>query len=179
MTSNQHEEQSVDLLETGEARQALIEIAYKLPSIQISNRSVDDLQLLATGGFAPLDRFMGQQDYKRVMAEMRMADGTLFPLPITLTVDRKILAPGVDRVALRDSHNRLLAVMEIGEVFTWNADDEARQVLGTTDPRHPLVSEMIRWGDLCISGRLRVVNLSAYFDFADLRHTPAQARALL
>ncbi len=164
---------------TGEARVELIELASHLPSIQISARNLNDLELLATGAFSPLDRFMGQDDYQRVMAEMRLADGTLFPIPVTLTVDQDVLKPGIDQIALRDSSNNLLAVMHIEEVFTWDPKEEAQLVLGSTDPRHPLVSEMIRWGDLCISGELKVVNLPRYFDFVDLRRTPAEVRALL
>ena len=122
---------------------------------------------------------MGQADYERVMHEMRLANGTLFPIPITLTVDRDVLSTGVDRVALRDSRNNLLAVMDIEDVFTWDPKEEANLVLGSTDPRHPLVSEMIRWGDICISGGLKVVNLPRYFDFVELRMPPTEVRARL
>ncbi|HEV2719768.1 MAG TPA: adenylyltransferase, partial [Thermoanaerobaculia bacterium] len=60
--------------------------ADALPSIQLSERSRCDLELLATGAFSPLDRFLGRADYERVVAEMRLADGTLFPIPVTLPV---------------------------------------------------------------------------------------------
>jgi sulfate adenylyltransferase len=169
----------VNRVVTGEAREQLLDLASHLPSIQISARSLNDLELLATGAFSPLDRFMGQDDYERVMAEMRLADGTLFPIPITLTVDHDLLTPGIDQIALRDTSNNLLAVMHVEEVFTWDPNEEAQLVLGSTDPRHPLVSEMIRWGDLCISGELHIINLPRYFDFADLRRSPAEVRAIL
>ena len=169
----------INLLVTGDERATLIEAASRVPSIQLSTRALCDLELLATGGFSPLDRFMGQADYQRVLSEMRLADGTLFPLPITLTVDPKLLAGSPSQVALRDSRNNLIAVMDVEETFAWDPQAEARLALGTTDPRHPLVSEMIRWGELCISGKLRVVNLPQYFDFVELRSTPAQVRAAL
>ena len=77
----------VDLLVPDEERGILVQKAKQLPSIQISFRSVCDLELLATGAFSPLDRFMGEKDYRSVLREMRMADGTLMPLPITLPAD--------------------------------------------------------------------------------------------
>jgi sulfate adenylyltransferase len=69
--------------------------------------------------------------------------------------------------------------MRIEDVYQWDAEREAQMVLGTVDPRHPLVSEMSRWGRLYVSGKLRVLNLPRYFDFTDLRRTPAEVRALL
>jgi sulfate adenylyltransferase len=168
-----------DLLVRGDERTALIEQASRLPSIQLSTRSLCDLELLAVGGFSPLDRFMAKADYERVMHEMRLANGMLFPIPITLTVDRKALAGAPSRLALRDARNNLIAVMDVEEVFDWDPKTEASLVLGTTDPRHPLVSEMIRWGEVAISGALKVVNLPQYYDFVELRRTPAQVRAIL
>ncbi len=168
----------VNLLATGEEREALIAEANRYPSIQISDRNLCDLELLATGGFSPLDRFMGQADYQRVLTEMRLADGTLFPIPITLTINKEDLPTRENWITLRDSRNYIIAIMRIDEVFLWDPNREARLVLGTTDHRHPLVSEMISWRDLCISGELRVLNPPVYYDFIDLRRTPAEVRAL-
>ncbi|MDP6369681.1 MAG: adenylyltransferase, partial [Planctomycetota bacterium] len=78
----------VDLVVTGEERKELLERATQLPSIQLSQRSFCDLELLATGAFSPLDRFMGRDDYESVCENMRLADGTLFPIPITLPIER-------------------------------------------------------------------------------------------
>jgi sulfate adenylyltransferase len=169
----------VNLLVSGDLRQELIEQASHLPSIQISSRALNDLELLTTGAFSPLDRFMGQADYERVLAEMRLADDTLFPIPVTLTVDADSLPSGASRIALRDSRNYLIAVMDVEEVYRWDPKIEAQMVLRTTDPRHPLVSEMIRWGEWCVSGDLKVINPPRYYDFVELRRTPAQVRALL
>jgi sulfate adenylyltransferase len=169
----------VDLLATGDARQELIAQANYLPSIQISARALCDLELLATGGFSPLDRFMGKADYERVMNEMRLVNGVLFPLPITLTADEQSLKSAGDRIVLRDASNNIIAIMELEETSLWDAKTEATLVLGTTDNRHPLVSEMSTWGKVCISGRLQLINLPRYFDFVELRRTPAEVRALL
>ncbi|HEX2910729.1 MAG TPA: bifunctional sulfate adenylyltransferase/adenylylsulfate kinase [Chloroflexia bacterium] len=156
---------------------AVIERANRLPSIQISNRSLCDLELLATGAFSPLDRFMGQADYERVLAEMRLANDTVFPMPITLPVDQK--PETGSEIALRDARNNLLAVMRVDEAYEADHQKEAQSVFGTTDPKHPTISEMSRWGKYYISGPLQVVNLPRYYDFAELRRTPAQVRAIL
>lgn len=169
----------VNLVVEGEAYEALSSEATHYPSLQISDRTLCDLELLAIGGFSPLDRFMGKADYQRVLTEMRLDDGTLFPIPITLTINREDLPTRDEWITLRDSRNYIIAIMRIEEVFRWDPTREARLVLGTTDERHPLVSEMERWGDLCISGELRVLNLPKYYDFVDIRRTPAQVRSQL
>jgi sulfate adenylyltransferase len=169
----------VSLVKTGAEREALLEQTSHLPDIRLSQRALHDLELLAVGAFSPLDRFMGRADYERVMDEMRLADGSLFPIPITLTVKKEELPSKMEQVVLRDVRNNTFAIMDIEEVYGWDPQVEAQKVLGTTDPRHPLVSEMIRWGDLCVSGRLQVINLPSYSDFAELRRTPVEVRERL
>lgn len=169
----------IDLVKTGDERESLLELATHLPDIRISQRTVHDLELLAVGAFSPLDRFMGKADYERVMNEMRLASGALFPIPITLTVKKQELPGKTEQVVLRDGRNNAFAIMDVEEVYGWDPQVEAMKVLGTTDPRHPLVSEMIRWGDLCVSGRLQVIDLPSYSDFAELRRTPTEVREKL
>ncbi len=169
----------VNLIARGEEREALIARSSGLKSIKISARALNDLELLATGAFSPLDRFMGKADYERVLTDMRLTDGTLWPLPVTLTADPAELPIVGEELVLRNSHNDLIAVMKLEEVYTWDAEKEARLSLGTNDSRHPLVSEMSRWGKVCISGELKVINLPKYYDFVDIRKTPAEVRAEL
>ncbi len=167
----------INLVVSPEEREELLAESSRLPSIQISMRSLCDLELLATGGFSPLIGFMGRSDYERVLEEMRLADGTLWPIPVTLPVEQSRF--GSDRIVLRDVHNNPLAIMEVSEVYPWDAEREALAVAGTTDPRHPLVAEMARWGKFYAAGRLRVFNLPRYYDFTDLRRTSAEVRRLL
>jgi sulfate adenylyltransferase len=169
----------INLLVTGDEREELIERSKRLPSVQISARSLCDLELLATGAFSPLDRFMGKTDYERVLTEMRLTNGTLFPIPVTLPLDEHALPSWGEQVTLSDARNNTIAVMQIEEIFHWDAQREARLVLGSTDPRHPLYSEMGTWGKVYVSGALKVIDLPRYHDFIDLRRTPAQVRALL
>ena len=169
----------VDLLATGEELCDLLVRAKRLPSVQISTRSVCDLELLAVGAFSPLDRFVGERDYRTVLSDMRLADGTLMPIPITLPLDP---VEGMEigaEIVLRSPTNDILAIMLLEELYSWDRDAECRIVLGTTDSRHPLVSEMHGWGRYLASGPLQVVNLPRRNDFTDIRRTPANVRMLL
>jgi len=171
--------QLVNLMVTSDSRLEWIAEANRLASIQVSSRALCDIELLAIGAFSPLDSFMNQTDYEHVIHEMRLSNGVLFPIPITLTTDSKGLPDIGESVALRDSRNILIAVMEIADVFPWDPITESTHVLHTTDPRHPLVSEMSTWGKVCVSGPLHVINLPRYYDFVDLRRTPAEVRKIL
>lgn len=153
--------------------------AGSLPTVQLSMRNSCDLELLATGSFSPLKQFMGRADYERVVNEMRLADGTLFPLPVSLTVRRDCAPRLHSEIALANQYNDILAVMYVEEVFEWDKDREARSAYGTTDVRHPTVAEMNSWGELCIAGELRVLKTPRYYDFKSLRLTPREVRARL
>jgi len=153
--------------------------AGTLPSIQISVRAQCDLELMAVGAFSPLDRFMDKADYQRVVDEMRLADGTVFPMPITLPVDNVDDVEVGKDIALRDSNNRILAIMTVEEIYEWDREEVSQKVFGTLDPRHPIVAEMHRWGKYNISGPLQVIELPPHYDFAMLRRTPAETRAII
>lgn len=169
----------VNLLVGGEERLELIEKANRLPSLQLSPRSVCDLELLATGAFSPLDRFMGLADYLRVIEEMRLSNGMIFPIPMTLPVSKTDDIRLGEEIALRTPTNELIAIMTVEELFEWDPTLEAQGVCGTTDLRHPLVAEMASWGRTYISGPLQVINLPTHHDFTELRRSPAEVGGLL
>ena len=157
----------------------LLAYAATLHSIRISPRAQCDLELLATGAFSPLDSFLDAADYERVVDDMRLANGTLWPMPITLPVDDD--APvALDRdVVLRSVKNDILAILTVTDIYESDRGEEAARVAGTTDRRHPLVAEMEQWGSRNISGKLRVVALPTPPDFRELRRTPREVRAAL
>lgn len=169
----------VDLITDPEQLGDLISKAKELPSIRLSDRALCDLELLATGGFSPLDRFMSAADYRRVVAEMRLESGQLFPIPITLPIRHDVEVKLDREVALLDSRNEIVAVMTVEEIYEWDVEDVARNVFNTTDVRHPLVAEMQSWGSRNISGRLQVLRLPRQYDFRELRSTPKQTRERL
>ena len=153
--------------------------ARSLPSIQISPRAECDLELLAVGAFSPLRGFMNQADFQSVLDSMRLTDGRLFPMPITLPIDpTDEIRLGMD-IALRDSKNNLLAIQTAAEMYEWDLEEVAVKAFGKFDTRHPIVAEMHRWGRVNIAGRLEVLQLPPHLDFADLRRTPTETRAIL
>lgn len=168
----------VDLVVPSEQKAEVKARAAALPSITLSQRSVHDLELLATGAFSPLTSFLGRADYARVVEEGRLANGTLWPIPITLPVKGSDVKLDQE-VCLRSPKNDILAILTIREAFPWSAEEEAKGVLGKHDMAHPLVSEMRQWGDTDVSGELRVIDLPAPPDFRDLRLTPREVRERL
>ncbi len=171
--------QLTDLLVKGDEREALLKQAGAYPTIRMTQRQTHDMELLAVGAFSPLTQFMGKADYRAVLSEMKLADGTVWPIPVTLTIDKEDLPTHAEWVTLRDVHNQIMAVMRLEEVFRFNWQEEGELVYGTTDIKHPMLSEMAGWGSLCIAGELKVLNLPIYDDFAELRLTPAETRAEL
>jgi len=169
----------VDLVVPSEGLADLKAYAGSLPSLQIPERAACDLELLASGAFSPLDRFMGKADYQRALNEMRLSGGHIFPIPITLPVERNADLRLDCDIALRNSRNELLAVMTIEEIYEWDRTELARQVFGTEDLRHPLVAEMSGWGQYNLAGRLQALQLPRHYDFQELRLTPARTRAWL
>ena len=169
----------VNLVAVAEELQKITEHANRLPSVQISERAVCDLELLATGAFSPLETFMNATDFDNVSGEMRLANGAVFPIPVTLPVNHFEGLRLDTEIALRDARNDLLAILCVEEIYEWSREDFARNILQTNDFRHPLRAEIEHWGKYNLSGTLRVINLPKHYDFKDLRLTPAETRQKL
>lgn len=169
----------VNLLVSSDELDEKMAYAGTLPSIQISSRVECDLELLAVGAFSPLRGFMGKDDLQSVLDTMRLTDGTLFPMPITLPVDpTDDIKVGID-IALRDSKNNVLAILSVEEMYEWDLEEIAVKAFGKFDTKHPIVAEMHRWGNVNLAGALQVLQLPPHPDFADIRRTPAETRAVL
>ena len=151
------------------------------PSWDLSPRQVCDLELLMSGGFSPLRGFMTRADYEAVCHGMRLADGSLWPMPITLdvTVDFAAkLRPGSSKVALRDAEGVMLAVLHVEEVWQPDRRAEARSVFNTTSLTHPGVDYLLNKANpWYVGGKLEGLQLPSHYDFGALRATPAQLRA--
>ena len=169
----------VNLLVSTEERERFLANATSLRSIQLSERCACDLELLAIGGFSPLTTFLGRQDFERIVAEMRMVNGDLWPIPITLPIADETKVSLDEEVALLDVRGEILGTIVVQDIYEWDHNELAQQTLGTRDPRHPLVAEMSHWGKFNITGQLRVVQLPRRYDFSDLRLTPEQTRSRL
>ncbi|RDS80652.1 bifunctional sulfate adenylyltransferase/adenylylsulfate kinase [Dyella psychrodurans] len=158
---------------------ALKRHSASLPQWTLNQRQLCDLELLLNGGFSPLQGFLGRADYDRVVKEMRLADGTLWPMPITLDVDEAFAAslPEGAQISLNDVQGTPLAVLTVEDVYFPDRIAEARFVFGTTDRTHPGVAELLdRTGPVYLGGRLQGIQPPAHYDFAALRHSPRQLR---
>ncbi|MEF3168241.1 MAG: bifunctional sulfate adenylyltransferase/adenylylsulfate kinase [Deltaproteobacteria bacterium] len=169
-----------DLLASPDEALKLREKSVAYPSIDLDARQVSDLELLVSGGFSPLKGYMGRADYENVLEEMRLADGTLWPLPVVLAVSEKTaerLAPGT-RAALRDPEGFMLAVLDVEEIWRPDRKLEARKLYSTDELTHPGVARILEdEGPVLVSGPVTGLSLPMHFDYRTLRLTPAELRA--
>jgi sulfate adenylyltransferase len=170
----------VDLLVDATRAEELKKASRDWPSWDLTERQLCDLELLTTGGFSPLRGFLGRADYERVCTELRLADGTLWPIPVVLDVTEELaetLSPGAS-LALRDPEGVLLAVLHVDELYRPDRQAEAQQVFGTMDDTHPGVAYLLhRTNPVYVGGTVEAVELPTHYDFKALRRTPAQVRA--
>jgi sulfate adenylyltransferase len=149
------------------------------PSWDLTARQLCDLELLLNGGFSPLTGFMGKADFDGVVAEMRLADGTLWPIPITLDVPES-LAKGLRQgewLALRDPEGVMLAALHVEEVFQPDRVAETKAVFGTDNREHPGVAYALdRSNPYYVGGSLEGFQLPSHYDFRSLRNTPTRLR---
>jgi sulfate adenylyltransferase len=172
----------VDLRVGTERAAELSTRAVRWPSWQLTRRQLCDLELLACGAFTPLTTFLGRADYESVCARMRLTDGTLWPIPVTLDIPEDVLA-AADRagtLALRDPEGVMLAALDIREAWRPDLRAEAATVLGSMDDAHPGVEHLLRRTQAWyVSGELEVLRLPERPGLDGLRHTPDELRAEL
>jgi sulfate adenylyltransferase len=168
----------VDLEVRDPSRRAeLVGAAATARALVLSERSQCELELLATGAFSPLTGFLGRDDAERVLAGMRLANGTLWPMPVTLPAPEPI-AVGTT-LALRDAEGELLAVLTVTECYSLEPEREARALWGDGAADHPLRAELASRGPWRVAGALEVLRRPVAGPFARLRLTPAQTRERL
>jgi sulfate adenylyltransferase len=150
--------------------------AKDFPSVTLDERGLCDLELLAVGGFSPLVSFLKQADYVRVVDEMRLASGALWPLPVVLPVAKEDGALEGKPLGLRDVYGNLLAFLHVEEIYAYDKETEARHAYGTLDAKHPSLAHLNRQSGYYASGRLEVIRVPPHYDFVELRRTPAELR---
>src|SRR5689334_6664043 len=175
-----HGGQLVDRVASPATAAAIKAEAGNWTSVTLSPRERFDLEMLAIGAFSPLTGFQGQADVERVSREARLADGTVWPIPVTLAPPADV----VDRievgqpVALRDERGRLLAVLRVTEKFRRDKRLEIANVYGTEDEKHPGVAAIRRQGDVLIAGDVDVIDPNPEPEFAEYRLPPRKTREL-
>ena len=171
----------VDLIVDQDRAEALKQASRDFASWDLTDRQVCDLELLMNGAFSPLSGFMTREDYESVCARMRLADGTLWPMPITLDVSDEF-AEGVsegDRIALRDAEGVMLAVLTVRDKWQPDKAAEAQQVFGTTNVEHPGVAYLMnRAGSTYLGGDIEGLTLPIHYDYKSLRLSPKDTRKM-
>jgi sulfate adenylyltransferase len=166
-------------------RQDMLRLAQSLPRINLNEVNLADLEMIATGALSPLSGFMVRADYESVVHTMRLANGLPWSIPVTLTIDAEAAGniqagQQVTLVELSSAGERILAVLDVQERYTTDRDTEAQQVYRTTDRAHPGVARLYTQGSIALGGPVHVIDLPsrAQNEFAALRHTPLQTRAI-
>ena len=154
--------------------------AANLVSWDLTQRQCCDLELLMNGGFYPLNGFLNEKDYYSVLENMRMADNSLWPIPINLDVS-KIFAKDLkinQKISLRDPEGVILAILEISDIYTPNKEKEAEFVFGTNDIAHPSVNYLHnKAGDVYLGGKIIGIQPVVHYDFRAIRDTPNELRS--
>ncbi|RRJ62107.1 sulfate adenylyltransferase [Paenibacillus oralis] len=171
----------VNRLVTGEERTELLALARELQSISINAWTISDLDLIGVGAFSPLTGFMNEADYRSVVQRMRLADGTIWSIPITLSVSKeqaKLLAVG-EKVALTGEQDGVIyALLEIGSIYEVDHGEEAKNVFKTDDIEHPGVRKLFERSPYYAGGSVQVLNRPQPARFGEFYFDPADTRRI-
>ena len=169
------------LLNNQEVKEAL-KTAQSLPQVRLTSRETSDLIMLAIGAFSPLDGFLRRDDYQSVVDDMLLSDGTLWPIPITLSVDRvqaDVLATGSRIALVDDESDELMGMMTIEEKYPYDKKREARQVFRTDDEAHPGVAKVYAQKEILLGGPVQVFSEGPYpAEFGAYYARPAETRSI-
>src|SRR6266545_4747117 len=169
----------VDRVLTGAAADEARAIALSAPRVTLSEIGVADLEMIAIGAYSPLTGFLGQADYQGVVNDMRLANGTLWSLPITLPVSEaraEMLREG-ESVGLYNPAGQLIGLLELRERYTYDQRHEAEHVYRTTAQEHPGVARLYRQGPVLLGGDVWLLESPASV-FPHLALTPGATRAI-
>ena len=173
-----HGNSLVDRMLRGEERQASLHRARDLKKIPLTEVGVSDLELIANGAMSPLTGFMNKKDYDSVVHTMRLANGLIWSLPITLPLARDWAAQihEGEEVALVEGSGAILGLMKISEKFEYDKSREAQEVYRTTEAAHPGVARVMSQGEVCLAGEVWMLNRPSNISFAEFRRDPAETR---
>ncbi|MBI3997321.1 MAG: sulfate adenylyltransferase [Candidatus Omnitrophica bacterium] len=167
----------VNRIVEGKERDALLAAAGTLPTVELDAWALSDVEMIAIGGFSPLQGFMGKADYESVVVNRRLANGLVWTIPVTLAVS-KTQAQGLKGDIALTSNGTVVAILHRVEAHTPDKTNEAQHVFRTTDAAHPGVARLQAIGDTYLGGRVSVVNRPKATTFAPYRLDPKDTRAL-
>ncbi|MCM8784926.1 MAG: sulfate adenylyltransferase [Candidatus Omnitrophica bacterium] len=163
-----------------EEKKILKEKIFILKSIKLNRRQISDIEMIAIGGFSPLEGFMGKEDYLNVLYNMRLANGLVWPIPITLSVDKNVanrFEIGED-IALLDEFGTVIAILHLEEIYPYNKELEAEKVYKTKDLNHPGAKVVFSQGDFLLSGKISVIEKPKHTEFSEYYLTPEETRRI-
>ncbi|USR91182.1 sulfate adenylyltransferase [Phormidium yuhuli AB48] len=167
-------------LATVAQKREFLEQADRLPRVTMDDRTFSDLALIAIGGFSPLTGFMEEADYRRVVKEMRLANGLPWSVPITLSVSEEVansLKEG-DRIRLDDKTGRFVGVLDLSQKYHYDKEEEALQVYRTTEDKHPGVAVVYQQGPVNLAGSVWMLERDPHPLFPDYQIDPAVSRQM-
>ncbi|MWV47418.1 sulfate adenylyltransferase [Paenibacillus sp. HJL G12] len=171
----------VNRIAEGQEREELLKTSYHLKQIPVNNWTISDLDLIGSGAFSPLTGFMNEEDYRSVVHTMRLADGNVWSIPVTLSVDEETvgsLSIG-DQVALTGAEDKVIyAVLNIESVYEVDQEEEANKVFKTSDPEHPGVKKLLERSSIYVGGSVKILNRPQPARFSDFYFDPARTREL-
>ncbi|MBE9193499.1 sulfate adenylyltransferase [Gloeocapsopsis crepidinum LEGE 06123] len=175
-----HGMQLINRVATPEQKQEFLDKADSLPRVQLDRRAVSDLEMIAIGGFSPLSGFMEHEDYERVVAQMRLANGLPWSIPITLSVDEAIAEPLKEGglIRLDDTNGRFIGVLQLTQKYHYDKAKEAVNVYRTDDIKHPGVKVVYNQGSVNLAGPVWLLQRDPHSLFPKYQIDPAASRQM-
>ncbi|MBP5973652.1 sulfate adenylyltransferase [Brasilonema sp. CT11] len=173
-----HGGQLVNRIATPEQKQVFLSKADFLPRVQLNERAVSDLQMIAIGGFSPLTGFMNQEDYNGVVAQMRLANGTVWSIPVTLSVSEEVAASlnEGDLIRLDNPAGEYIGVLELTQKYHYDKTREAVHVYRTNDSKHPGVQVVYNQGSVNLAGDVWLLERKSHPLFPKYQVDPVESR---
>lgn len=174
-----HGGQLVNRIPDDKTRLALLEESKRLPVVVVDDWTLSDIHCISIGAFSPLTGFLNEEDYQSVVESMRLANGIVWSLPVTLAVEERYqwLATG-EKVLLRGKDGIDYAIMTVESKYVPDKEREALHVFRTTDRKHPGVKKLFDRPSLYLGGAIDVINRPVPRTFAEFHFTPAETRAM-
>jgi sulfate adenylyltransferase len=170
----------VNRIPESKAREGWLSRASAFPRVKLNSRQLADVELIAVGAFSPLEGFLGSRDYASVLEQERLSNGVVWTVPVTLAVSEETARSlkGAEAVALTDNQDRIVAALELGEIFSYDREKEAQAVLKTTSDKHPGVTYLRGVGDYCLAGPIHLLERRDHGPFERFRLDPKETRYL-
>ncbi|MEH2308001.1 sulfate adenylyltransferase [Nostoc sp.] len=175
-----HGGQLVNRIATPEQRAEFLSKADFLPRVQLDDRAVSDVEMIAIGAFSPLTGFMNQEDYDRTVTEMRLANGLVWSIPITLSVTEEVASPLQEGglIRLDNSRGEFIAVLQLTQKYNYDKTREAINVYRTDDVKHPGVQVLYNQGTVHLAGDIWLLQREPHPQFPTYQIDPAASRQL-